>query len=118
MLNELKTWLDKPEVSPKKGDDADCGGKKCYVVTIELTGAELAALSSAAPDASIDPNATVTLTFKVEKDPVRLNELTADVALGSQGTLTIVLALSKWDESVTIEAPPDDQVTEGTGLPF
>jgi hypothetical protein len=118
MLNDLRAWLDEPEISPTKGDDADCGGKQCYVVTIELTGAELAALASDSPDASIDPNATIALTFKVEKDPVRLAELTADVAMGSQGTLSIVLSLSKWDESVTIEAPPDDQVTEGSGLPF
>jgi hypothetical protein len=117
-LNEVRTWLAKPEVSPTKGDDADCGGKKCYVVTIEMTGAELAALSSPSPDSTIDPSSTFNLTFKVEKDPVRLSELTAEVAMGAQGTLTIVLTLSKWDESVTIDAPPDDQVTEGSPLPF
>lgn len=117
-LTEVKSWLDKPEVSPKKLDDVDCDGKKCYQVTIELTGAELAALESPAPSATPDPNTNVLMTFLVEKDPVRLHRLTAVVAVGASGTLTIVLNLSKWDESVTIEAPPADQIGEGTGLPF
>ncbi len=117
LLNELNTWLEKPEIAPRKLDDVDCGGKKCYQVSIELNGAELAALSSPDP-ASFDPNSLITLTFKVEKDPVRLHALAASIAMGAQGSLTIVLTLSDWDKGVTIEAPPDDQIGEGSGLPF
>jgi len=117
LLDELSTWLEKPEIAPRKLDDVDCGGRKCYQVSLELTGAELNALSSPEPG-SIDPNGLITLTFKVDKDPVRLHELAASISMGEQGSLTIVLTLTNWDKGVTIEAPPDDQIGEGSGLPF
>jgi len=116
-FDALNKWLEKPEVAPRKLDDVDCGGRKCYQVSVELTGAELAGLSSPDP-ASMDPNALIVLTFKVDKDPVRLHELTASISMGAQGALTIVLTLSDWDKGVTIEAPPADQIGEGSGLPF
>lgn len=123
-IAEIKSFLKKPEVSPTKGDDVDCDGKKCYSITIELTDAELAALESASPDTSADPNSsanpdtTINLTILVEKDSVRLHRVTAVVTSGTTGNVTAVLAFTDWDKAVTIEAPPDDQVTEGTGLPL
>ncbi len=119
-IAEIKAFLQKPEVSPTKGDDVDCDGEKCYSITIELTGAELAALSSPSPSAepSMDPNAGVNLTILVEKDSVRLHKVTASVAAGASGNVIVVLTFTDWDKAVTIEAPPADQVTEGGGLPF
>jgi len=117
LLDELTTWLERPEIAPRKLDDVDCGGRKCYQVSIELTGATLNALSSPEPG-SIDPNGLVTLTFKVEQDPVRLHELAATISMGEQGSLVFVLTLSDWDKVVTIDAPPADQVEVGGGLPF
>lgn len=117
-IAQIKTFLEKPEISPTKGDDVDCDGKKCYTVTIELTAAEMAALSSPDPSASPDAGTSMNLTILVEKDSLKLHKVTAAVSAGTTGNLTIVLTFTDWDKAVTIEAPPDDQVTEGTGLPF
>jgi hypothetical protein len=120
-LEELKTWLDKPEVSPKKLADVSCDGTSCYQVSIELTAAELASLSSPSPSSpapSMDPASSVTLTFVVRKDNNHLSSIKANVDLGAQGTLDVTLGFSRWDESVTITAPPADQVTEGSPLPI
>ena len=117
-IAEIKTFLEKPEISPTKGDDVDCNGEKCYSVTIELTAAELASLSSPDPSASTDPGTGVNLTILVEKDSLKLHKVTATVAMGATGNLTVVLTFTDWDKAVTIEAPPDDQVTEGGELPF
>ena len=117
-IAEIKAFLAKPEVSPTKGDDVDCNGEKCYSVTIELTAAELAALMTPDPAASADPNTAMNVTILVEKDSLKLHKVTASVAAGSTGNVTVILTFTDWDKAVTIEAPPDDQVTEGTGLPF
>ena len=49
---------------------------------------------------------------------MRFQKVTAAVAAGSAGTLTIGVTFSDWDKVVSIAAPPDDQVTEGGSFPF
>ena len=117
-IADIKAFLEKPEISPTKGDDVDCNGEKCYSVTIELTGAEIAGLSSPDPESSMDPNANVDVTILVEKDSVKLHKITAAVAAGDTGSVTVVLTFTNWDAAVTIDAPPDDQVTEDGSFPF
>lgn len=118
LFTQLKALLDKPGVDPAKGGDVDCDGRKCYSVAIELTAAELAGLASPSPSATPDPNTNLDLTFLVEKDSVRFHKITAVIAAGPMGTLTLGVTLTDWDKAVSIEAPPDDQVTEGGGFPF
>ena len=109
-------------VDPVKGDDVDCGGKSCYTVAIELTPDELAAIGSGlarglpgglpgAGDLPIDLGAaSLALTIRVEKDTYRLAGIGAVLSMGEQGSLTLDLAASKWDEPMNISPPPADQV--------
>ncbi|MCI0344611.1 MAG: hypothetical protein L0221_04080, partial [Chloroflexi bacterium] len=76
-IADIKAFLERPEISPTKGADVDCNGEKCYAITIELTGAELAGLSSPDPASSMDPNASLDLTILVEQDSVKLHKITA-----------------------------------------
>jgi len=114
MFDGLGDLLSTDGVDPVKGDDVDCGGKQCYTVSIELTPEELAALGAADAAAAGLPvdlgSASVSLTIRVEKDTYRLAGLNALVSLGDQGSLTLDLALSKWDEPMDISPPPADQV--------
>ena len=131
MLEGLTTFLARPELAPTKGDDVPCGSTTCYTVNIELTPEELAALTGeaggdAAPQRAADPAARprrslgVDLTIRVEQDTTRLAGLTAVISMGGpvasgatasggSGT-TVDVTFSKWDESVTVTAPPADQV--------
>lgn len=118
-LDGFKEMLDQEGVDPTKLDDADCGSAKCYVIAIELTAEELAALSG--PDASDLPfeSGSVTITVKVDKATLRYADVAITVAAGDAGTLTIAVTFSDWDKGVTVEAPPADQVEEGGSiLPF
>ena len=55
--------------------------------------------------------ATAKLTLHVEKDlPNHLAGVTADVTSPTLGTVTVDLTFSKWDEPVSITAPPADQI--------
>ena len=54
--------------------------------------------------------ASLNLTIRVEKDTNHLAGIAATVALGEQGSITLDMAMSKWDQPVTISAPPADQV--------
>lgn len=104
-------------VDPVKGDDVECGGRQCYTVMIELTPDELVALGgSVATDLlpmDVD-SASLALTIRVEKDTRRLAGINAVVSLGEQGSLTLDVAFSKWDEPVDVAPPPADQVKPAT----
>ena len=93
-----------------KGDDVACGSKQCYTVSADLTADDLGA-TALTRSAGRPPGATVKLTVRVEKDlPYHLAGVTAVLSQPDGKALTVDLTASKWDEPVTITAPPADQV--------
>lgn len=106
VLKEIADFLDKPEVAPVKKDDATCGSRSCYQVVINLTADDLETLM---PDEDIG-DATVVATIFVEKDTLHPVSATVTVSGAKVGELTLKIAMSEWDKSVTITAPPADQV--------
>jgi len=123
ILKDLTDFLANPALDPVKGEDVACGNTTCYRVEISLTPDELAALGAGdletpaglpipipIPDLSA---ATVDLSVLVAKDTTRLTGIEASVDLGGgAGTATADVTFSKWDEDVSISAPPADQVTQ------
>jgi hypothetical protein len=110
---QLREQLSKPEVAPTKGDDVACGDKQCYQVTIDLTSDELQSLGGDLPTEEIPTdlgNANVSVTFQVAKDTLRPAGIDITADLGTQGNVTINVDFSNWDEAVSIQAPPADQV--------
>jgi hypothetical protein len=127
-VTALTDVLATPGLEPVKGVDAPCGGTTCYTVEIELTADELASLGLGDAAGGLDlpiPNglpipipdlstiAGVTLTAHVEQDTQRLAGLTIAAQAADAVTANVELHFSKWDESVSIEAPPADQVGLG-----
>jgi hypothetical protein len=106
-LKDLADWLARPEVDPKKLDDASCGSKTCYQVQIDLGADDLKALI---PEAADMTDGSVVLTVLVEKDTLRPVSVAVVVAAADLGELTLSLSMSKWDEALSITAPPADQV--------
>ena len=116
MVANLGDFLLKPGVDLVKGEDVSCGGKQCYTVVVDLTADELAALiGGGATSLPVDiTGATLKLTVKVEKDtPNHLAGISLTLGLPGDKTLNAELTFSKWDEPVTITAPPADQVAAG-----
>jgi hypothetical protein len=114
LVDHVGELLATPGIDPVKGDDVACGSTQCYTVKIELTSDELNALGGAGAAASQIPvdlsSASLNLTIRVEKDSNRLAGLAINVAMGEQGSLTIDLSFSKWDQPVTVTAPSADQI--------
>ena len=110
-LAKLGEFLDRPEIAPIKADDARCGDKDCYVVEIDLTAAEIAAMASSLPE-QLDAlgDGAFKLEISVQKDTLRLGRLLVGLAAGDMGSLQLTVDFSRYDEAVTIEAPPADQV--------
>lgn len=116
LVDNLGDFLLTPGVDPVKGDDVACGSAQCYTVKADLTPEELAALGAGATTGlPVDLAGTsLAVTVRVEKDlPHHLAGLTAAVTTGDGNTLTIDTILSRWDGSVSIAAPPADQVKGG-----
>jgi hypothetical protein len=114
VVDSIGEALSQPGVDPVKGDDVACGSTQCYTVKIELTPSEINTLDGGNPLASEIPvdlgSASLGMTIRVEKDSNRLAGIAATVSMGDQGSITLDLAFSKWDETVSISAPPADQV--------
>ncbi len=106
-LKDLAEWLARPEVDPKKLADASCGSKTCYQLEVDLSLEDLKALI---PDAMDAGDASVVLTVLIEKDTLRPVRMVAAVAAADLGELKVTLSMSKWDEPLSISAPPADQV--------
>lgn len=125
--------LSRPELAPTKGADTECGTTSCYTVTIELTPDELAGLLGDGvgvdlpipsglpiPTPDLSSIAAIDATVLVEKGSGRLAGLTLVVGTGADAAVasaaaeaTIDVRFSEWDEGVTVEAPPADQVQGG-----
>ncbi len=109
----VREALQTPGLTPTLAAEARCGDKDRYQVEIDLTSEEIAALASAAPDTGTDlSEATMKITFSVEKDTLRLAKVVVSVSAGAAGSVDLTIAMTKWDEAVTINEPPADQVTE------
>jgi hypothetical protein len=114
IVDDVGDFLSADGVDPVKGEDVDCGGERCYTVSIELTPEELAALGAGQAEALGLPldigAASLAITIRVEKNTYHLAGVTTVASLGEQGTLTLNLTLAKWDQPMDISPPPADQV--------
>jgi hypothetical protein len=111
-IDNLGDLLLKPGVVLTKGEDVACGGTQCYTVTTNLTAEQLGLTQPGAVDGlPVDlTGATVQLTVRVEKTlPNHLAGLSAVLTTPS-GALKLELTASKWDQPVTITAPPTNQI--------
>jgi hypothetical protein len=106
-IAELKAQLDKLP-APTKAADEKCGDQDCYHTVLKLTDRDLAALSSAAPQASMGA-ATFTVDVWSRKNDLRPAKLALTVDAGSQGSGTVTFTLT-YDQAVTIAAPPAEQI--------
>ena len=110
LIDNLGDILLKPEITLVKGDDVACGSKQCYTVSADLSADDLGATALTGLPVNLQ-GATVKVTALVEKDlPYHLAGVTAVLSQPDGAELTIDVTASKWDEPVTISAPPADQV--------
>jgi hypothetical protein len=123
MLAALSELLADPALEPVKGADVECGTTTCYTVDIELTPnevAELAAGGSGLPIPSDLPipipdidAASLQLTIRVEKDTTRLAGISIAATIDSVGSIDADVRFSRWNEGVSIDPPPADEVEGG-----
>ena len=112
IIDTLGDLLLKPGVVLVKGDDVACGSKQCYTVTADLTAEQLGLPAGGIAGMPVDvAGATLKLTIRVEKDlPYHLAGIGAVLSMANATSLRLELTASKWDEPVSIEPPPADQV--------
>lgn len=113
MIDNLGDLLLKDGVTLVKGDDVTCGSKQCYTVSADLTAQQLGTTGTGAlGQLPVDlTGASLKLTVRVEKDlPHHLAGITAVLSMPDGTSVTAELTTSKWDEPVSISAPPADQV--------
>jgi LppX/LprAFG-like lipoprotein len=116
VIDNVGDLLLKEGITLVKGDDVACGSKQCYTVSADLTAAQLGTtgLGSGAGLPVDLSGATLKLTVRVEKNlPYHLAGVTAVLSMSDGSKLTVDLTASKWDEPVTISAPPAGQVKQG-----
>jgi hypothetical protein len=112
LADNLGDILFKEGVELTKGGDVACGSKQCYTVTADVSADQLGTATGSIGNLPVDlTGASLELTMRVEKDlPHRLAGVEAVVTMKDGSKLTVDATASKWDEPVTITAPPADQV--------
>jgi hypothetical protein len=112
MIDDLGDFLLSEGIVLAKGDDVACGSETCYTVSTTVDAGDLGSGAGAISDLPVDlVGATLALTVLVEQDaPNHLAGLTAVVSMPDGTSITLEVTASKWDEPVTITAPPADQV--------
>jgi hypothetical protein len=115
LLEGLAAFLAQPELEPEKLPDTRCTGTDCYTVRFTVPAAEvreaLGSLGTSIPGLA-DAVGDVTVTAGVRKDTLQLATLGLDIPAGGGAPLAIRLELTKYDEPVTITAPPADEVDD------
>jgi hypothetical protein len=101
---ELQDQLNKLPTPPVKQPDEKCGDQDCYHVTIHVSAADMKTLD---PTSSV--NGDVTLDVWSRKSDFRPAKIGASVATVDMGTFGVSIDI-RYDVSVSIEAPPADQV--------
>ena len=85
-------------------------------MSVDLDAAELAPLIGTAAD-GLPINlagASLQMTIRVEKDPPNhLAGLNAKITMADGNVVTADVTFSKWDEPVTVTAPPANEIAPG-----
>jgi hypothetical protein len=124
-LDGLRDFLDTEGVTVEKLSDTDCGDGRCYAVRMTippdvLTGTDGVAdgLTGLDPSAFLGDGLVLDLLF--DRDDLYLADVSTELSAESVGSVSLRLTLSAFNEDVSVEAPPADQVTDGGdfGLPF
>lgn len=103
-LDEVRKALDELKSPPQKLANERCGDADCYHVQVPFDAADM----------NLPENATATLDVWVRTNDLRPVKLSLASDAGSEGKVTIAVEIFGYDEAVAIEAPPADQVEEGT----
>jgi hypothetical protein len=118
-LKGLTDLLGRTDLAPTKGADAPCAGGTCYTLSLKLDASDLGTVGGGGALPSVLPvpvpvpdlsGATVDLTLHIDQATTRLSDATAAIDLGDMGDLTVQGTFTRWNEPVTITAPPADQV--------
>jgi hypothetical protein len=119
-IEKVRAFLDRDGVESRLLDQATCNDRACYHVKVTIspelldTTAADAGQSSMAPSTLLPDGLALDLFFDREK--LYLSRVAVDLTGSKVGDVSAALAFTKFDEPVTIDAPPPDQVTEGGGL--
>jgi hypothetical protein len=113
VIDNLGDTLTKEGVVLTKGADEKCGSEQCYAVTTKLTADQLGVGGAgSAGGLPIDlTGATLDLKVLVEQDaPNHLAGIDGTLTMADGSALTFEIAASRWDQPVTITAPPADKI--------
>ena len=121
VLADVRSFLDTEGVELEKLDDTDCGERTCYAVRLTIPAGLLSDATGAggvSPGDLVGDALVVDLLF--DRQELWLSQVSTDLSAESVGELTLRLTLSAFNQDVSVEAPPADQVTEDGGpiLPF
>ena len=104
-VTQVQQWLDKLPQPPVKQADEKCGDQDCYHVTIKVSAADLKTLD---PTAS-SLNGEFAMDVWTRKSDYRPAKLVLTVTTPDMGTFGMTFELT-YDVSVSVDAPPADQV--------
>lgn len=117
-ITDIQAFLDKDGVEVTKLDDVSCGDATCYHVILTIPSSLLDdAAASAGASASDLVGESLKVDLQFHRTELYLTSASTSLTAGDQGSLDVSLALSAFNQPVTITPPPDSEVdTSGGGF--
>ena len=117
-ITDLQAFVDKDGVEVTKLDDVACGDATCYHLTLTIPSSLLDdAAASAGASASDLVGESLKVDLQFHRTDLYLTSASTSIDAGDQGSLSVSLALTAFNQPVTVTAPPDSEVdTSGGGL--
>jgi hypothetical protein len=106
-VTKLNEALGKLPTPPTKGADEACGDQQCYHVTLKVTSDDLKAIDPSV--SSVSGTGDLTLDVWTRRNDLRPAKVAFSVTSPEIGTVGMTLEL-KYDGTVSVEAPPADQI--------
>ena len=103
-IDEFRAGLDKLPTPPTKGADEKCGDQDCYHITMNVSAADMQALGSTST-----MDGSFVLDIWSRKNDLRPAKLSIAVTTAQTGTIGATFDL-KYDVTVSVDAPPADQI--------
>jgi hypothetical protein len=119
-IEKVRAFLDRDGVESRLLDQATCNDRACYHVQVTISPGLLDSAAADAGQSSMAPSTLLpdglALDLFFDRAQLYLSRVAVDLSGSKLGDVSAVLAFTKFDQPVTVDAPPADQVTEGDGL--
>lgn len=118
VLAELNEFFDKEGVELTKLEDAECGDETCYRLNVDIAGSVFLEEAGAEAVEGLGSLGEEGLAFEilVDQETLYMRGVSTEFEDAEMGSIALTATFDGFGDSVDVEAPPEDEVTDDPGM--